>query len=143
MLLNDMRAEINSTLESDYNGGSVTITNGTMPEKGERNVAIFEYAGMGPSVFTMGSEDNGNSLEACEHVAFQVQCRVGTDYDEAREILEIVYRRLNGRKDYQNPNDTEYLYQWIRAKHPPFHLGNDENNRPIVVCNFEAMRTRT
>ena len=144
MLLNDLRSLIDSTLKTQNPPiQAVLVSNGYMPEDGNRNCAIFEYSG-GASVFTMGSEDNGNSLEVCENLAFQVQSRTAVNgYEEARKIAEIIYRRLNGLKDYKNTTNPDFIYQHITAKQPPFHLGNDEHGRPVIACNFSAMRART
>ena len=144
MLLNDIRSLIDSTLKTQNPPiATVLVSNGYMPEDGNRNCAIFEYPGT-PSTFTMGSEANGNSLEVCENLAFQIQCRAAVNgYEEAREIMEIVYRRLNGLKDYKNTVNPDFIYQHVTAKQPPFHLGQDEHNRPIIACNFSAMRART
>ena len=83
-------------------------------------------------------------------------------YPAARKLLNRIYKHLNGRTSFrprkvdmdgepipppadlleEDLNKSNYIYQYIHAKQPPYQMGIDENERNLLVCNFMVYRSR-
>ena len=72
-------------------------------------------------------------------------------YSAARKVMNRIYKHLNGRTNFRPKKvdetgeltqiDSNYIYQYIHAKQPPYQMGIDENERNLLVCNFMVYRT--
>jgi hypothetical protein len=96
----------------------------------DRVVSIAQTAG-GPSLATVELDES----------AFQVRVR-GTVYDwTAAEAKAIeVYQALHGLTP-GTYSGRHYAGVW--AQQPPFLLEYDDSNRPHLVNNYRALRSRT
>ena len=94
-------------------------------------IAIIETGGLPPlntMTNTVGSPD-------VERPRFQVIARAAKDnYSTARTNAETAWRALHNFAG--TASGTRYL--WIEALQPPFSLGMDENDRPLIAFNCQA-----
>ena len=80
---------------------------------------------------------DGDNLPADERLAVQVMARAQQhDQFAAETLAHQAFRALSTR--HVSVNGREYA--WVRANHYPAYIGVDENDRPLVVCNFTARR---
>ena len=71
-----------------------------------------------------------------EQVSVQVRCRA-SDYPTAENLMASAHGKLNGIKDKDLGGRR---YHWIVETQTPFYLGQDENERAVFACNFDALR---
>ena len=140
MFLDDMKVLVDGTPGLNVMDGGVTLSKLVDSDSDIPLVALYETPGIA-SEFTMGSEDNGNSYVVCDCLGLQVYSRADS-YEDAKNNIDKIYKHLNGKRDFQNTEDREYIYLWIKAMQPPFHLGIDYNIRNLVACNFMVYRSR-
>lgn len=110
------------------------IFSGFMPPLPDRAVAIFESGGR-ESVRAM-SESAGKT--PAERPRVQVLVRGQPfDYQQARLKANDVFKVLDQLGE-TTVNSTRYL--WMAAVQSPFSLGQDENNRPEIACNYDVVK---
>jgi len=107
------------------------LAKGFLPPTPDKVIALFE---------TGGFPNDGHESALIDRPTFQVRVRgdafgystARTKSAAARTALEIGNASLSGR-----------YYVHVVAQGEPVSLGQDENNRPSVVMNFTALRSRT
>lgn len=110
---------------------------GTMPDAPDVCVAVYETGGL-PSVHAMAA---GPGLAVVERPRIQVLCRAGRDdYETARSKAHSVFKLLDGLRA-RSINGT--AYKWAAAVQSPFFIGPDQNNRPLISCNFDVVKALT
>ena len=100
----------------------------------DEQIAIIETGGIA-SENTMSSTVGAPVVE---RPRFQVICRAAKDnYQTARTNAETAWKALH---NFTGPHagSTGTTYYWMEALQPPFSLGNDENDRPLVAFNCQA-----
>lgn len=110
-----------------------TLFLSTMPETPDACVAVYEYEGMEPD-FTMGT-----GLYAIQRPRIQVKARgLREDYPGTRD-------KANAARDALSAviNQTLSGVHFIRISPSgsTMPLGLDQNDRPMVVVNFQVMMT--
>lgn len=107
-----------------------------LPPSPDTCVAIMETAGLPPER-TMGN----SGVPLLERPGFQVLCRGARDeYQTTRTTANTVFRLIGAALE-QTVNSTRYLS--IDAISSVFDAGNDENERPIIACNYLAIKEVT
>lgn len=107
------------------------VAKGFLPPTPDRVIALFE---------TGGFPNDPHESALIDRPTFQVRVRgnaygystARTKIGAARTALEVGNSTLSGRR-----------YIHIVAQSEPVSLGQDENNRPSLVVNFTALRSRT
>lgn len=107
------------------------VKKGWMPPAPDRAIGIFETGGLA---------NDGHESALIDRPTFQVRVRgpkggystARTKIAAARTALEIGNSTLGGRR-----------YVHIVAQSEPSFMGYDENQRPELVLNFTALRSRT
>lgn len=122
----------------DYIEANVAgLTEGTnlfkslLPPTPDAAVALYEYPGA-PGTYTYGG--TGASPERPK---VQIVARA-TTYSSARSTLESIYTFLDGKTGL-TLSGVSYL--GIFAIQAPFAVERDSNNRELVACNFEVIKT--
>lgn len=108
-----------------------TLFLSTMPETPDACVAVYEYEGTEPD-FTMGA-----GLYAIQRPRIQVKARgLREDYPNTRD-------KANAARDALSAivNQTLSGVQFVRISPSgsTMPLGLDENDRPMVVVNFQVL----
>lgn len=104
---------------------------GRMPSSPDVCVGVFEYEGAIPS------ETFGNAATAIDRPRLQVLVRAGRDdYPAARDKAQTI-RGLLGAVTQTTLSGIAIMR--IRPTGSVNPLGPDENDRPLVSANFEAM----
>jgi len=102
-------------------------------------VALYETAGWAPE-WTFSS---GTTSPAFERPGLQAIAR-STSYATARGHAYRVYRILDGVANKTLPHTSSgTLYQRIAAVGSPFSLGQDQNGRFLLSCNFDVSKARS
>ena len=100
-------------------------------------VGLYETAGWAPQwVFSTGS-----TSPAYEIAGLQVISR-STSYQTAKDYAYRAYRILDYVAGQKLPTATGIMYQRIAAVGPPFAIGQDQNGRFLLSCNFDVTKTR-
>ena len=107
------------------------VAKGFLPPTPDKCIALFE---------TGGFPNDAHESALIDRPTFQVRVRSDafgystgrTKIGAARTALEIGNSTLSGRR-----------YVHIVAQSEPVSLGVDDNNRPALVMNFTALRSRT
>jgi hypothetical protein len=126
----DMRSRLTDA------GITTPIALGRVPDQPDAILAIREYTAERSRDFT------ADGLPVLERLAVQVIARAAKDAGiaAAESIAWAAYRALSGRHVDVTTGSDYQPYDWIEANHTPTHLGFDENDRPLVVCNFSVQR---
>jgi hypothetical protein len=120
--------EIETLITDVAAGYGFVVRKAYMPAEPDKVVSLFEYPGMAPLV---GSD--------MDRPHFQVRVRGDAwGYEEARALLAAVQGVLHG---FTGEVGGVY-YPGISALSSPLSLGFDQNNRPEIVQNYRAMRSR-
>jgi|ERR1019366_5811804 hypothetical protein len=91
---------------------------------------IYEYAGA-PPIETMTS-----GIGIVDLPGIQVVCRAGAeDYDVARN-LAVAIREMLGSMPEGTYSGVKIMH--IQALGQVFTLGADDNNRPLLACNYSV-----
>ena len=103
---------------------------GRQPAAPDDCTTIFEYEGRAPA------ETFGAAATAIDYPRLQVMCRAGRDdYPGARDRA-VTIRAFLGAITDETISGVRILR--IRPNGSVLPLGPDENDRPIVVVNFEV-----
>ena len=122
--------DISLRLETQGRGTRGTdIFIGRQPSGPDDIITIWEFLGQEP-INTMGPS---GTAPAYKRPRFQVQVR-NTSYAAAQTLADQVFSDLHWFKG--TINGTEYLL--IRSLNQPFSLGEDENKRARLNCNYRA-----
>lgn len=118
---------------------NTSIFKGHLPSTPDTAIVLFEDAGSGQQ-----SVLGALSAPAWENPHLQIICR-STDYRVARRRSETIYRLLDGVvgvRMYPNSTatDTGALYLRVEPLQVPFGLGEDDNGRSLVSCNYRVMK---
>lgn len=115
-----------------HKGAAVTIAAARIPDSPDMVLTLREYAGDPPKDYDAGG------LPAFESPGLQLIARVAPNAGvAAAEALAVdAMRWLAGR----HVNVATQRYDWVAPNHRPFLMGFDENDRPLVVCNFRVQR---
>ena len=93
---------------------------------------IYETQGVGPTrVF-------GSSAPAFENPGIQIIDR-SSDYDTARNSAELIYKILQGQANVTllpAAGTTGTLYLTLEPQQSPFSIGQDDNDRSQISCNY-------
>lgn len=112
-----------------------TIFKGGSVESTQMIISILETGGL-PSTKAFST---GPSIHAVERYRVQVLVHgPSRDYASARSKAESVRLLLDGLQE-RTINSRTYLY--AEAVQPPFHIGEDGNDRPVISCNYDVVRT--
>jgi len=107
-----------------------------VPDSPHTCITVYSYPGSAPSnVF-------GSSNAAWEQPRFQIVCR-SSEYSTADKKARDVWNLLNNVTNITlKPSTaaTGCLYLRIEPLQSPFDLGDDDNGRSRIVCNYEAMK---
>lgn len=108
---------------------------GLLPDTPDACVALLETGGM-PAAHTVGGGGAGSAV--FERPSIQVICRGAKhDYAAARAKAGTAFTKLDGLAN-TTLSGTRYLS--IFAAQPPFLIGRDENERPLVGFNVEVAK---
>lgn len=132
-LLDDLSAFLSSqSLGGATSSASWMITKGYMPPKPDNVIALFETGGEPPNRYQAN----------LDYPRFQVRCR-GTafSYSSARAKLWSVFTTLHGVDNGRTIQGR--VYPSIEAVSDVIGFPLDSNNRPEVLQNFRALRSRT
>jgi hypothetical protein len=129
-LLADMRTRLTDA------GITTPIALGRTPDQPDALIAILE------SVAERSRDFTADGLPVLERRGLQLRARAGKDAGiaAAEAIAWAAYRALSGRHAEVATGSDYQPYDWIIARHAPAHIGFDDNDRPIVVCNFSVQR---
>lgn len=113
-----------------------SIFTSQMADSPDFAIGIFEYPGRA------SDKAMGNPNVLIENARFQILVRsaregVAGAYSTARTKAESIYTLLDGVGGL-TLSGVDYLY--IEALQPPFFLEKDQNNRSLIVTNFEARK---
>jgi hypothetical protein len=107
----------------------VTIAEARAPDSPDELVLVREYPSGSPR------DLDANARAALEHHGVQVLARA-VSVAAAEALAWRAYRALPGR----HLDLAGVRFDWITANHAPHHLGFDQNDRALVVCNFTLQR---
>jgi hypothetical protein len=130
---------INDMLDYLSSGGVGTagtdLFGGLMPAAPDQVTTVYETGGRAPARAMHSAA--GQASMTYPHI--QVVVRGGTDtYEVARAVAQKAFLLLDGLP-HRTINTTCYLGgESLQAE--PFLLGRDEQNRPLVACNFEIAK---
>ncbi len=130
--------EIRTLLEQEGIGVFGTdLFAGLMPDTPDSLVALFAYAG-GPPEW-----DHDGPGPAWEVAGLQVQVR-NFDLVEAFERADAIYDLLAQvrNRDLADAQGRSTRYRAVVPLQSPYQLGLDDARRHLVVCNFQAYRSR-
>lgn len=108
---------ISNGLESD-----TTCFKGLMPASPDNATCLYETAG-----FEANMTFDGQNIE---YPSLQVICR-GTDYDETRERINNIFKKLHGNSD---------IFFNMIAQQSPVSLGQDGSQRWQFSVNFKIIK---
>lgn len=112
------------------------IYKGFRPPNPDIVIALYETGGQAP-VRAMGAA-TGNAVEV--RPGLQVVVRAGEyDYDIARKKASDIYGVLDNFAGTINGIG----YRWIAAMQEPFQMGRDEQERPLLACNYSVAKVRS
>ena len=108
---------------------------GLMPASPDNATCVYETGGRSPAHAMNGSA--GQASVTYPHI--QVVVRGGMDsYQVARALAQKAFLLLDGLP-HRTIGTTCYL--WSESlQGEPFLLGRDEQNRPLIACNFEVVK---
>lgn len=112
--------------------GNYGIFLGSLPAWPEKAVAIYETGGFS-SIHAMST---GPGAAVVERPRVQVVVRAPS-YSTGRQKAQDVYRRMDGLRE-RTINGVRYL--WAASVQSPFLMGRDENDRPLIACNYDVMK---
>ena len=118
---------------ADYlsSGGIAPIVVGRVTESPEVATFLIETGGMPPDHAM--SAGPGTVME---WPRVQVFSRAFT-YEAARQLAHNVYALLDGMGG-RLINGT--YYGWCSAVSPPWWLGDDDNRRAVITCNYQLAK---
>ena len=131
--------EVARHLQDDSVGTiGVNIFKSYSPNAPNTTLTVYETGGFRPQ------DTFGSTCEvAWENPSIQIVSR-STDYETARRTAENAYRSLisvTNETLKASSSDAGSFYLRIWAVQSPFRLGVDENERNLVACNFDVMKT--
>lgn len=127
--------DISGLLSTQGFTAATIFSGGDLPERPHRALSITQTAGFG-SEHTFGSLAGAAPVE---RMRCQVRARA-TDYAAAESIMNTAHAILDGMR-VRGMNGR--LYQWINGASTPYHIGSDDEGRPIFACNYEIGRSLT
>jgi len=101
-----------------------------MPPTPDTAVAVYETGGQQPFYTHSGGQ------QAYERPTFQVVAR-DPSYVAARTKIDNIWKTLGAIK---NTAITDAFYLMIRPRQSPIDMGQDENERARLVCNFDVVK---
>jgi len=122
----------------DTNVSAVSLTAGTnlfygrLPDSPDTCVALYETGGQGPED-TMGN----NSAPVFENPRVQIIVRA-SDYASAETLIRDCWDKL---QLVSNETLTSTHYFRINAVQSPFALERDSQDRMMMACNFQIVKT--
>ena len=132
MLLDEIATRLQSQgVGTTASTASWFVAKGFLPPTPDKCIALFETGGL---------PNDPHEAALVDRPTFQVRVR-GDAYGystgraklgAARTALEVGNTTLSGRR-----------FIHVVAQGEPVSLGQDENNRPSLVMNFTALRSRT
>jgi len=108
---------------------TATVATARAPDTPDELLLVREYASGPPR------DADANARASLEHHGIQVLARAIAVAD-AEALAWRAYRALPGRHLTLSGERID----WITANHTPHHLGFDQNDRALVVCNFTLQR---
>lgn len=129
--MNAVSIDIKDILEAESSLGLVFASNlfiSREPTSPDNCTTIYDIAGQMPDL-TLGGQ-------SYKRDSFQVRVR-NNSYQEAMTLVYQISEFLQG-KHSEVWNGTSY--KLIRETIPAFPIGYDDNNRVMIVINFEAQR---
>jgi hypothetical protein len=109
-----------------------TLFKAVLPPGPDQVVAVFE---------TGGRQNENMESGLLDRPTFQVRVRGAVNgYSAARTKIAAVRTALEG---VHNTTVNGRYYAGMTADSEPFPLAVDDNNRPALVMNFAAFRSRT
>lgn len=131
--MNSVALDIKDILAAESSLSLVSGSNlfvSSEPPEPDNCVTIYDTSG--------GLPDLSLKSEEYDRANFQIRVR-NNSYVEASNIIYNIRDILQGRYG-DSLNGSRYTL--IRVIIPPFHLMYDDNNRAILVINFEAQRRK-
>lgn len=120
--------DLASALDTASVTGGVTgwvATKAYMPNDPDKIVHLTETGGAPSEQGEVGYD----------HPSFQALVRgAALDYETARTKADAVIASLNNTQT----GSTVFIYH----RHPPLPIGYDQNDRPLISINFDAMKVR-
>lgn len=136
-MITETLADLKSLLQQ-YGFTGATIQLSRLEDSPDAALALISYAGGANRDLT------GHSIPVLNTLSVQVLVRVGKDAGVATAMTtaESAWRILTGRHLALPPTGggAKRRYDWIRAEQAPYHLGFDENDRPIVAWNLNLQQ---
>jgi hypothetical protein len=132
VLLNDMLTYLSS---QGLGTEGTDLFAGLMPAAPDHVTTVYETGGRSPAHAMHGSP--GQATVTYPHI--QVVVRGATDsYEIARAVAQKAFLLIDGLP-HRQIGTTCYLWgESLQGE--PFLLGRDEQNRPLVACNFEIVK---
>lgn len=126
--MNSTSVDIKDIIDADSSIGTDVYV-GKIPSSPDNCTVIFDSGGR-PSMLTYNEE------EKLEYPSIQVYVR-NNDYRTAMGVASSIISRLHGRAN-ETWNGTYYAL--IKHLNGPMFLEWDDNQRVIIVSNFNVMR---
>lgn len=115
------------------------VTQGYIPDKPDRCIALYETGGFPNIALSTGTVDRPTFQVRVRGPSWSVN---PTGYTSARAKIETIRSTLEGVMN-KSIGSPLWAYVHIKSLHPPISMGRDPNDRPTVVMNFQALRSRT
>lgn len=110
-------------------GVTAAVFIGELPAMPIQAVSVIPSGGL-PSIFAMDTAPN------IERSRIQLLVRAAT-YPVAEALIRSAYDVLEGTRERLI---NFRRYHWIQAVQPPFYIGQDETEHPLLSCNFDVAR---
>jgi Bacteriophage minor capsid protein len=108
--------------------GLTPVYRGSMADQPDAAICLYEYGGAAPEFAHDGQVYENLRLQAVSR-----HREYATAYSRSRQIYDL----LNGKANV-TISGQEYL--WIASLQSPFSIGPDQNQRVLIVINFEVLR---
>lgn len=135
-MITEVLADLKALLQH-YAFTAATIQLSRMEDAPDAALALIGYAGGANRDLT------GHGIPVLNTLNVQVLVRGSKDGGVATVMAtaESAWRILTGRHvRFPLTGTTRRTYDWIRAEQAPYHLGFDENDRPIVSWNLSLQQ---
>ena len=131
-LLTDVGAYLDAQVSAVSLAAGTNLFYGRLPDTPDTCVALYETGGQSPND-TMGN----NTAPVLENPRIQIVARAD-DYASAASLIGDCWDKL---QLVSNETLSSTYYARISAVQSPFALERDSQDRMVMVCNFQIIKT--